>query len=187
MLLKKPHYGSGIKRTINNYDELFEDIMCYAPAEPESKMTQKELREYLEDIDNRKTLTFNTRNILVNTKYAEKYLKEEERSKKEAVRTELQRSPRARAADESKTAKTTKPVNPETLRQWRRNPGSFDLRGVDTRTHQYLTQEVLSRARQSRAAGFQVFVKRRGKIAYDAYRIEGKRARNIFTGRWVKR
>lgn len=100
----------------------------------------------------------------------------------EAVKLELQRPIQQRRVDEAITAKDTRKITKQTLRLWRRNPGRFDLSGIDTRTKTLLSKEISRKINEKQSAGFTIT--RRNGIP--SYQDKNKRFRNVLNGQFVR-
>ena len=174
---------------MTNFDEVFDKIMRYKKGDITKVKTKEDLRDFLKEMDTRGTIDtlilkgskkgHNLLNVLVETTPAENIY-----SKGEAVAAELARTLNAREADESRTAKTVKTVTAENLKQWKKNPAAFDLRGIDTKTHTSIKEAIAQKVAKARAAGFTV----KGASSYNPVRLEkgGRRARSVINGRFVK-
>jgi len=144
-------------------------------------MNKEQLREYIKKSDLQNRISNRLIDIMLETPAAARVTKST--LKEEAISEELSRPKRAQRVDESKTAKTVKPITRENFTRWKRNPARFDLRGIDTKTHSLIVQHKKFKVQQSLNKGFKV--KRRGRLLY---RIEkGGRARDIITGRFISR
>lgn len=176
-----------------DFEELFDDVMFYAKKKLGGKdfATKEDLEDYIRDSDPQRKIKQWVRKEILDTSAADRAItappeipdKVKEKIVQKAVDAELKRKKRARAADEAITAKTVKPITDENFKRWLKSPGRFDLRGVDTKSHQLIKNEINQRIRDARAKGFKVGMKRN-----EPYRKEkGESRRSLITGRFIGR
>ena len=168
-----------------DYDAVFNDIMGYALkniGEPNVK-TKQDLLAYIKESDARNTISGRLAREMVESRSAEKYIAEPS-LERAAIKKELSRPEKARLSDESKTAKKVTAITEKNFKAWKKNPAAFDLRGIDTKTHSLIRAEIKRKVKLNIEGGYSV--RRRGQRYY---RLEndGKRARDLITGRFVKR
>lgn len=178
-----------------DFEELFDDVMYYAKKKLGSFQgkTKEDLEDYIADSDPQQKIKRFVRKELVDTSRAERVItevtpvvleKKRDKVAEAAVDAELKRKKRARAADESKDAKVIKDLTKQNLKRWKKNPGRFDLRGIDTRSHNLIRQEINARIRKAKRAGFKVG----GVNTPQPYRIEKRGTRrSLVNGRFMKR
>lgn len=169
---------------MTDYEAVFNDIMSYAKKNiGDPRVSNKEeLEDYIKESDRKGAISGKLRRELLETRGANRLL-EESSIKEKAIQKELSRPQRQRAADERKTAKTVKEINKKAYDSWKKNPGRFDLKGIDTKTHSYIRAEIRRKVKKNLNKGYKL--ERKG---LQFYRLEndGKRARDIITGRFVK-
>lgn len=73
-----------------------------------------------------------------------------------AVRTELDRGVRARRIDEAKTSKRLLTLRRENFKRWVKNPGRFDIEGIDTETHELIKGRIRDKTEKWRRQGLKV-------------------------------
>lgn len=162
-----------------------DDVMSYAKKKigDFTGTTKEELIDYIKRSDEQNRISRTFRDIITDTNRAEQLLKNNKETLKEkAVQAELRRKIIARTTDEAKTAKRVTTINKETLTSWKKNPGKFDLRGIDTATHTFIKDEINKRLRAAKAKGYKV-----GMKGVEPYRKEkGETRRSLITGQFLK-
>jgi len=91
--------------------------------------TEKDLLEWFNDFDRKRSMSPDFRREMVAQAKRKGIIQKDLMA--EAARTHFQRSTKARLQDERVTAKDLRKLNKENFRQWRKNPGKFDIKGVD--------------------------------------------------------
>ena len=168
---------------MRNPDRVFLDVMRYADGiipTPESFETQKDLQRYIEDVDRQaaeqtgkgRRISARALELMTNSRVAAQRLFTTKQRK--AVNVELSRSKRARLVDESRTAKSPNllDINQKNFLRWKKNPQKFDLKGVDTKTHEFIKTFVKTKSQRYKNEGSRVinvrdvtvFAVRRSKV-----------------------
>lgn len=177
-----------------DFEELFDDVMHYARKKLGDKEfeTKEDLEDYIADSDPQQKIKRWVRKELVSTSRAQRLITEEpvvpkkvrDKVAEKAVDEELKRKTRARVADEAKDAKVIKPLTNENFRRWKKNPGRFDLRGIDNVSNNLIKAEIRKRIAKARGSGYKVG----GVNTAEPYRREkGASRRSLITGRFLKR
>lgn len=167
-----------------DYEAVFNDIMGYAKKNIGERPieTKEDLIAYIKESDRQKTISSKLIREMLETQSANSYV-DNEALKAAAIKKELSRSQQARNADESKTAKKVEKISQESFKKWKRNPSRFDLKGIDTKTHQLIRDEIRLRVKKALDQGYTV--RRRGNL-YFRLEKNNKRARDLITGKFVK-
>jgi hypothetical protein len=176
---------------MTDFEAIFDDvIMSYEKAKLSSFKGESEddLREWIEDHDRRGTIrSAGIIDDLLETSAAEKFL-ERRGIKAKAVQTEMSRNIPSRNADERTTASRVEPINKAHYREWKRDPGAFDLLGIDTATHTHIRREMSNRMKKHKDAHPDQPLRRHGQDAVRTYKTSrGQEVhQSIFNGKFVK-
>lgn len=177
-----------------DFEELFDDVMFYAKKKLGGKdfKSKADLEEYIKDSDPQKKIKHWVRQEILDTGKAERLIEAglpeakkpvKDLLKDKAIKAELKRKDAARASDESRTAKDTRAITNKNFKAWKKNPGRFDLRGIDTASHTLIRGEINKRLRAARSKGYKV-----GMKGNHPFRKEkGETRRSLLTGRFMKR
>lgn len=153
--LKKSHWTSAIgapPKFVKTYDELLEEFVKYGWVNVDQIEGVEDLRDQLKQFDPKDSL----KQPLINELFLTERI--QTRITDFLTKTQLRRDIHARHEDSKKTTAIVgkRPYNPKIIKQWKQNPGSIDLEGIDTKTQSIIKRVLTLKKRKARANGARI-------------------------------